>query len=374
MITRGQPLGGRHRSDERPVFPPFWLAVGVSSSIHAIGVIALPTLLTNDTVVQQPKLTIQLVHETTLEIKTEAIGASPFRPTTEFSLLNYQPVFLSEPAPTQQPSLPLKLLEPINLPIVPTPEITVNEVTTTALTTPPSSKSPPSPTTLVAQVKPIINYNTFLAFESLVTPTSVHLELDTQRTYTKMSFPQIKEPEVQNLTSGDGAHPPKLLNEHQRIALAQLPPPMTHPEVSNPKGFTRASPPAPPALLIHDNTFSNLQMPPPVNKEIHPVESLPAKILRETTASYRNPEFGNKPPEYPRHARRHGLEGRVVISVTVSASGRPRKVRIEETSGIEVLDDAARKAIEKWRFSPAYRHGIAVDSNVVIPVVFRLEN
>ena len=115
-------------------------------------------------------------------------------------------------------------------------------------------------------------------------------------------------------------------------------------------------------------------MPSPVNKEIDPVESLPAKILRETTVSYRNPEFGNKPPEYPRHARRHGLEGRVVISVTVSASGRPRKVRIEETSGIEVLDDAARKAIEKWRFSPAYRHGIAIDSNVVIPVVFRLEN
>ena len=240
MIRRGQPPEGRHRSDERPVFFPFWLAVGVSSSIHAIGVIALPTLFTNDTVVQQPKLTIQLIHETTPEIKTEVNGASPFRPATELSLLNYQPVFLSEPASTQQPSLPSKLLEPINLPIVPTTEITVNEVTTTALETLPSEKSPPSPTTFMPQVEPTTNYNTFFAHESLAAPTPANLELETQYTRREMSFPQIKEPKVQNLTSGDGAHPPKLLNEHQRIALAQLPSPMTHPEVSNPKDFTRA--------------------------------------------------------------------------------------------------------------------------------------
>ena len=374
MIMRGQPLGGMHRSDERPVFSPFWLAVGISSSIHAIVVIAFLVFLTNDTIVKQPWLTVQLVHQTTPKIKTEANGASPVRPITEFSSLNYKPIFLPEPATTQQPSPPPKLLLPTNVPGVPAPETTVNKVATTALTIPPSSKLPPSPTTFLPQVEPIINYNTFPTFESRAAPTPMHLELEAQYTRIQMSFPQIKEPKVQDLFSGDRTHPPKSLKKHQRMALVELSSPIAQPQVSSPKNFTRTSPPAPPALPLHENTFSNLQMPGPVNKEVDPVESLPAKILRETTASYSNPEFGNKPPEYPRHARRHGLEGRVVISVTVAASGRPRKVRIEETSGIEVLDYAARKAIEKWRFSPAYRHGLAVDSNVVIPVVFRLEN
>ena len=197
-----------------------------------------------------------------------------------------------------------------------------------------------------------------------------------------MSFPQIKEPKVQDLFSGDRAHPLKSLKKHQRMTLVELPSPIKQPQVSSPKNFSRTSPPAPPALSIHENTFSNLQVPLPVNKDVDRVESLPAKILRETTerddsyrmASYRNPELGNKPPEHPSGAYGDKLEGQVKIFVTVSADGQPRQVRIEETSGIDVLDHAARKAIEKWRFLPAYRRGIAVDSNVVIPVLFRLEN
>lgn len=83
--------------------------------------------------------------------------------------------------------------------------------------------------------------------------------------------------------------------------------------------------------------------------------------------------LGNRPPKYPELARRRGQEGRTLLQVEVSASGRPLNVEIAESSGHALLDEAALEAVARWRFQPAQRSGAAVAGTVEVPILFRLE-
>ena len=77
-------------------------------------------------------------------------------------------------------------------------------------------------------------------------------------------------------------------------------------------------------------------------------------------------------PDYPGSMIRQGMEGSVTVRVTIGPDGR--------VLGIERLsatDDAfwiatQRHALRKWRFRPATRDGVAVGSNKVLTVHFRL--
>lgn len=84
--------------------------------------------------------------------------------------------------------------------------------------------------------------------------------------------------------------------------------------------------------------------------------------------------LSNAPPRYPYLARRRGQEGRVVLLVQVSAAGDAVAVRLRESSGHRLLDEAAVEAVKTWRFIPANRAGQAVSGSVAVPVSFRLED
>ena len=64
------------------------------------------------------------------------------------------------------------------------------------------------------------------------------------------------------------------------------------------------------------------------------------------------------------------LEGRVILAVLVHADGTVGQVKVEATSGIVILDAAALKAAEAWRFQPATRDGVPTESWAIIPVRF----
>ncbi|MBF0284184.1 MAG: energy transducer TonB, partial [Magnetococcales bacterium] len=102
-----------------------------------------------------------------------------------------------------------------------------------------------------------------------------------------------------------------------------------------------------------------------------PVEAAsagPPDRLPDHRADYlRNPK-----PHYPNFARRMGREGVVVLRVEVNAEGAATAVAIARSSGYPELDEAAREAVERWRFVPAQRGGKAVAETVEVPVRFRL--
>jgi protein TonB len=85
------------------------------------------------------------------------------------------------------------------------------------------------------------------------------------------------------------------------------------------------------------------------------------------------PASGNDPPEYPWMARARGQQGRVVLSVWVSAEGAAERLAVSTSSGYSALDQAALDAVQHWRFQAARRGGLATESLVHVPVVFRLD-
>jgi len=82
----------------------------------------------------------------------------------------------------------------------------------------------------------------------------------------------------------------------------------------------------------------------------------------------------NPKPVYPAASRRLGEEGRVLLRVRVSAQGLPLSVDIRQSSGSPRLDEAARAAVERWRFVPAKQGTEAVESTVVVPLQFTLDS
>ncbi len=81
----------------------------------------------------------------------------------------------------------------------------------------------------------------------------------------------------------------------------------------------------------------------------------------------------NPAPAYPSASRRLGEEGKVLLRVRVSPEGRSVAVDIEKSSNFERLDEAARNAVQRWRFVPA-RHGDeSVEGVVIVPIAFRLD-
>lgn len=75
-------------------------------------------------------------------------------------------------------------------------------------------------------------------------------------------------------------------------------------------------------------------------------------------------------PTYPERALRRRLSGEVVIRVTVGTDGLPRKLEIAHSSTHRILDQAALRAVRRWRFQPAMQQGRPVAQAVHVPIEF----
>jgi len=82
----------------------------------------------------------------------------------------------------------------------------------------------------------------------------------------------------------------------------------------------------------------------------------------------------NPTPQYPRIARVMGLEGKTLLRVEILQDGRPGTVQVRESCGHPMLDEAAAKAIKKWKFTPAQDGLFAVRSVVDLPIRFSLKS
>jgi len=81
----------------------------------------------------------------------------------------------------------------------------------------------------------------------------------------------------------------------------------------------------------------------------------------------------NPAPAYPPLARRMGEEGKVILRVSVNPQGTADSVEIRTSSGSPRLDEAAQKTVRNWKFIPAKRGDAAIQSWVLVPIIFKLE-
>ncbi|GEM_PF-1278084 len=81
----------------------------------------------------------------------------------------------------------------------------------------------------------------------------------------------------------------------------------------------------------------------------------------------------NPKPQYPFIAKKRGWQGDVLIGVDVKQDGWPQRVRVIESSGFGLLDNAAVATIrDTWKFQPAQHLRRTVIGYTEVPISFRL--
>ena len=77
-------------------------------------------------------------------------------------------------------------------------------------------------------------------------------------------------------------------------------------------------------------------------------------------------------PEYPPAARRDGREGEVVVEFVVDEAGRVVEAHAVRSTDA-VFDDAAVRAVLRWRFNPGTARAQSVKFRMAVPIVFKLD-
>jgi TonB family protein len=78
-------------------------------------------------------------------------------------------------------------------------------------------------------------------------------------------------------------------------------------------------------------------------------------------------------PLYPSDARDDGVEGTVVLTVSIDAQGHVTSAKVARSSGDRRLDRSAAEAVGKWTYAPSLKDGLPTESSIRIRVEFKLE-
>ena len=79
-------------------------------------------------------------------------------------------------------------------------------------------------------------------------------------------------------------------------------------------------------------------------------------------------------PDYPPRALSRGLEGWVQVQFTITATGTVKDAVVVNAEPKNIFDDAALKAIARWRYNPKVESGTAVERVGVQTIIrFQLE-
>ena len=97
-----------------------------------------------------------------------------------------------------------------------------------------------------------------------------------------------------------------------------------------------------------------------------PISSVKSRYIK-THFSYIK-DLIHKHLVYPAQAKKMGWEGKVITSFIISSAGCAKEVKISKSSGHEVLDESAIKAINNASPFPKP----PVEAQIIIPIIYRL--
>ena len=174
---------------------------------------------------------------------------------------------------------------------------------------------------------------------------------------------------------------PKIMEMPLIVDLLQPPETRKEPEakplpVVRPQPVRQKPVPVPKAPVpVIETTASTAPAPataiaaPPENKAANAAPTEESFSQARFDANYlRNPA-----PPYPALSKRMGEEGKVVLRVSVNSQGTADSVDIKTSSGSQRLDESAQKTVRNWKFVPAKRGDTPVQSWVLVPIIFKLE-
>ena len=220
---------------------------------------------------------------------------------------------------------------------------------------------------------------TLVAHQPARPPEAPMPEKKTEPPSTTMVAPAPLEPESK-IVAAPPARPresrealkPTLNKRAKRLpARGRVPPPVP----ANPDRSRPVPAPAPAVSTGANPPESRLPEPRPEagGQPRPPAASMTAMSKAPAVVTDASPLYRvNPPPRYPTSARRRGYQGTVLIEVLVGDTGRVIDLRLAQSSGHGVLDNAALEAVRTWRFIPGSRDERPVDMWVRVPVRFEL--
>jgi TonB family protein len=131
------------------------------------------------------------------------------------------------------------------------------------------------------------------------------------------------------------------------------------------------------ALLLAAGTVATrafpLQKPTQGQQDESPKPEKPKREAIRVGGDVKPPKIILRPnPAYPEEAKQKGVQGGVVMEVTVNEKGEVWDARV--VRGESSLQNAALEAVRRWRFSPALLNGNPVPILVHVEMEFRLDN
>ena len=177
-------------------------------------------------------------------------------------------------------------------------------------------------------------------------------------------------------------HAPRLTIHDIDLAPPPPPPePQPHPHVARTAAVPQPTAPRPTVIVPNDTppiTLMPLQPPAgPVDLGNAPgpaAQPSPAPLpaLIDATA---DPRYADDfQPAYPPEERRAGNAGRVVVRVLIGVDGRVKQVDKVSAASDAFFAATRDQALRKWRFRPATRGGVPVESWKTMGVTFRLQD
>jgi len=148
------------------------------------------------------------------------------------------------------------------------------------------------------------------------------------------------------------------------FAVENKPPPPPPPrQQREPPPRRRSTEPAPPMVNL-DSSLSGIDFGLP-GFSASDLNDLQDQLLGDTNNVVMTDDSVDSPPRptyqapmsYPKSARARGVEGYVVLSLLITATGEIEKIQVLESSPAGVFDDAALEAVRQWRFEPAQYQG-----------------
>jgi len=143
----------------------------------------------------------------------------------------------------------------------------------------------------------------------------------------------------------------------------RTPPPPPPQQKREPPPRRSSNEPAPPMVNL-DSSLSGIDFGLP-GFSAGDLNDLQDQLLGDTRDVVMTDDSVDSPPRptfqaplsYPKTARARGIQGYVVLSLLITATGEIEKMQVLEASPAGVFEDAALEGVRSWRFEPAQYQG-----------------
>lgn len=163
--------------------------------------------------------------------------------------------------------------------------------------------------------------------------------------------------------------PPLQVDDVKRIEAVPPPPPIKVEKAVMPTAIQ------PQIIITQDSGGTPITVAPPQTMETRPgivTRQPPPTATAPDRAAAAIAETHTSPP-YPTIARRLGMQGKVMLRLTVQPNGAVGSAEVLTSSGRQDLDQAAVQWITgHWTYQPAIRDGVPVAARVMAAVQFSL--